>query len=244
MIANDNNHQIIQPDVVVDFLKKNIRFKEIYQQIIYQQIIQQAAQKNNLTINPEEIQAEADKFRLEKRLEKASQTFAWLQDQMITAEDWEIGIQQNLLAKKLAQHLFSQESEKYFVQNKLDFDQVLLYQIVVPFEQLVQELYYQIVEEEISFYEAAHFYDIDERRRYQCGFEGKLYRWHLIPDIATVVFAAKEREIVGPVKTEFGFHLLKVEEFIAAEFTPQVQQEIIQKMFREWLESEVNHLAN
>jgi parvulin-like peptidyl-prolyl isomerase len=241
MIAHEN--EIIQPELVVDFLKKSIKFKEIYQQIIYQQVIQESAERIGLSVTPEEIQGEADRFRLEQRLEKASDTFAWLKQQMITADDWETGIGERLLSKKLSEHLFKEEAEKYFIQNRLDFDRVLLYQIVVPFEQVAQELYYQIVEEEISFYEAAHLYDLDEKRRHQCGYEGKLYRWHLAPDIAAVIFAAAEREVVGPVKTELCFHLLKVEEFFPAELTPQVHQEIIQKMFNEWLECEVNNLS-
>ncbi|MFM7424755.1 MAG: hypothetical protein ACKO7W_07170 [Elainella sp.] len=36
--------------------------------------------------------------------------------------------------------------------------------------------------------------------------------------------------------------LLMVEEFISAELTPEIRQEIIQRLFREWLESELNYL--
>ncbi|MBE9170501.1 peptidylprolyl isomerase [Pleurocapsales cyanobacterium LEGE 06147] len=232
----------ISPELIVSFLKKTISFKEICQKILYQKIIEQKAQEKNITVTPEEIQAEADRFRLNQRLEKASDTFAWLEEQMISADDWEAGIKEDILAKKLAEHLFTEEAEKYFIQNKLDFEQVLLYQIIVPYERLAQELLYQIEEEEISFYEAAHFYDIDETRRQKCGYEGKLYRWSLIPDISAVVFGAELGEVVGPVKTDAGYHLLKVERFIAAEFTLENRQEIINKLFQKWLEGELNYL--
>jgi parvulin-like peptidyl-prolyl isomerase len=240
MVAVENAES--QTEDIINFLKKKQTFKEIYQQVLHRKIIKKAAEARNITVTPEEIQAEADRFRLEHRLEKASETFAWLQEQMISADDWEAGIKEDLLAKKLAEHLFAEEAEKYFIQNKLDFEQVLLYQIIVPYERLAHELLYQIEEEEVSFYEAAHFYDIDETRRQQCGCEGKLYRWSLIPEISAVVFGAKLGEVVGPIKTEAGYHLLRVEKFIEAEFDSKTRQEIINNLFENWLEGELNYL--
>ncbi|MDJ0577443.1 MAG: peptidylprolyl isomerase [Xenococcaceae cyanobacterium MO_234.B1] len=234
----------IEPEEIVDFLKQEMRLKEVCQKILYQQIIERVAQEKKIIVTSEEIQAEADKTRQEKRLEKASDAIAWLTDQIVTADDWEKEIHARLLTQKLAHHLFDKEVEKFFAQNRLDFDQFILYQIVVSNERLAQELFYQLEEEEISFYEAAHLYDLDEKRRYLCGYEGKLYRRSLKPDIAAVVFGAAEREIVGPLKTEQGYHLFMIQEFIEAELTPQKRQEIIDNLFKEWLVSELNYLIH
>ena len=234
----------IESEAIVDFLKQEMHLKEVCQKILYQQIIERVAQEKNITVTSEEIQAEADKIRQEKHLEKASDTIAWLTDQMVTADDWEKEICTRLLAQKLAHHLFDKEGEKFFAQNRLDFEQFSLYQIVVSSERLAQELFYQLEEEEISFYEAAHLYDIDKKRRQLCGYEGKLYRRSLKPDIAAVVFGASEREIVGPLKTEQGYHLFMIQEFIQAELTPQKRQEIINDLFKEWLVSELNYLIH
>ncbi len=232
----------VQPEQIIEFLQKNIRYKEIYQETLYQQVITQAAGERGITVTDEEIQAEADRQRLEKRLEKAADTLAWLTEQMITPDDWEAGIRDKILAKKLANHLFAQEVEKFFNQNRLDFDRVLLYSFVVTDQQLAQEIFYQIEDKEITFYEAAHLYDIDKKRRLQCGYEGELYRWSLKPDIAAVVFSGRLGEVFGPFSTEQGFHLLMVEEFIPAELTPQRYQEILDRVFQEWLVNELNYL--
>ncbi len=218
--------------------------KEVCQKILSQQIIERVAREKKVTVTPEEIQAEANRIRYKKRLEKVSDTLAWLTDQMLTADDWEKGIRDRLLAQKLAQHLFDKEVEKFFAQNRLDFDQIIFYQIVVPYERLARELFYQLEEEEMSFYEAAHLYDIDEKRRYLCGYEGRLYRRNLTPDIAAVLLGAAQGQIVGPLKTEQGYHLFLIQEFIEAELTPQKRQEIIDSLFQEWLESEFNHLIH
>jgi len=228
------------PNEIVSFLRKNMQLKEVCQKILYQKIIEQAAQETSLRVTPQEIQAEAEQQT--RHLEQAADTFAWLANQMSTIEDWEAGIRDRLLAQKLSQSLFGKEVEKFFTQNQLDFDQVLLYQIVVPYEKLAQQLFYQILEEEISFYEVAHLYDIDERRRYHCGYEGKLYRWNLKPEIAAVVFGAGVGELVGPITTDQGVHLLTVEEFIPAELTSTRYQDILNRMFMQWLEYEFNYL--
>lgn len=234
----------IQVEETINFLKKNLQIKEIYEKIIYQKIINQAAQERSLSVTDEEIQSESDRQRRENRLERAADTLNWLHEQMITPDDWEAGIRDNLLTKKLAESLFAKDIEKFFVENKTNFDRVVLYQIIITQFKLAQEIFYQIAEEEMSYYQAAHLYDINEQRRLLCGYEGKLYRWSLNPDLAATIFSAAPLEIIGPVKTEQGYHLLMVEEFIPAELTPDTQQEIIDKMFQEWLKSEFNHLIH
>lgn len=234
----------VETDELVDFFKKNVQLKEVYEKVLHQKIINQSAQEKGIIVTPEEIQVEADQMRFERRLEKASDTLAWLTDQMMTPDDWEAGIRDRLLYKKLANLLFSKEVEKFFAQNRLDFDQVLLYQIIVSDEKLAQELFYQLEEQEISFYEVAHIYNIDEKRREQCGFEGKLDRWNLNPEIAAVVFAASLGEVIKPIKIDQRYHIFMVEKFIPSELTPERYQNILDGLFKEWLASELTYLLH
>ncbi|HEY9767039.1 MAG TPA: peptidylprolyl isomerase [Coleofasciculaceae cyanobacterium] len=233
-----------QPELIVDYLKKDISLKDVCQKILHQIAIDRSAEQYAVTVTPEEIQAEADKIRHQQRLEKAADTLAWLKDCMITIEDWETGINDRLIAQKLAKYLFTKKAETHFIENRLDFEQVLLYQIVIPYEKLARELFYQIEEEEISFYQAAHCYDIDCIRREKCGYEGKLYRMDIMPEISAAIFAGQQGEIIGPIKTDIGYHIIKVEEFIKPELTPDIHQKIIDEMFAQWLESETNYLIH
>ncbi|MFB8789146.1 MAG: peptidylprolyl isomerase [Potamolinea sp.] len=234
----------VELDEIVGFLKSHLQLKEVLQKISYQKIINQAAQERGLTVTSEEIQTEANRQRHEKRLEKASDTLAWLADQMISPEDWEKGIREQLLSKKLAEYLFAKEVEKFFAQNKITFDQLLIYQIIVADGSLAQEIFYEIEEQEISFYQAAHLYDIDEKRRQKFGFEGELYRWQFKPAVAAVVFSSPLGEVTTPLKTNQGYHLFMVEKFIPAELTPQKYQELLDGMFSDWLASELNYMLH
>jgi parvulin-like peptidyl-prolyl isomerase len=236
-----SNFRSISSESVTSFLKKNFTIKDICRQILSQEIINQTAREKSIVVEPKEIQKEADRMRRQKRLDKASQTFAWLTEEMITPDDWEEGIKDRILRQKLARTLFAEEAQKHFAQNRLDFEQVLLYQLVVSSERLALELLYQIEEEEISFYEAAHLYDIDEKRRYQCGCEGKLYRLSLHPKVSALIFSSPAGQVLGPIKTDLGYHLFKTEEFFKAELTPPIHQEIIDKLFESWLQGELNY---
>ena len=236
-----NNQSIADIDIVKN-LKKDVQYKQVWQRIINQKVIEKAAKERGITVSPEEIQAEGDRLRMEKKLYKVSDTMAWFAEQMITVEDLEAGIGDRLLSQKLAEHLFKQEVEKFFAQNRINFEEVLLYQIIISEPRLAQEIYYQIKEQEISFYDAAHCYDIDEKRRQVCGYEGKICRWSLKPEIAAAVFSAKPGIVISPIKTAQGCHILMVEKFIQAELTQQRYQEILNNMFRQWLASEVNYI--
>ncbi|MGF1521511.1 MAG: peptidylprolyl isomerase [Leptolyngbyaceae cyanobacterium] len=229
---------------VINLLKEDLRLKKNYERIWRQKIIEEVAQARNLTVTSEEIQEEAEQQRRKQRLEKADDTLKWLADHRVTEDEWEAGIQKYLLSQKLAKALFDDQVEKHFAQNKMSFERLLLYQIGVEDRKVAQELFYQIEEKEISFYEAAHLYDIDENRRNRCGFEGKIYRKHLKPDIAAAVFGAPLKEVIGPLEIEKKHYLFFAEEFIPAELTSERYQEIIFKLFEEWLNGELNYRLN
>jgi parvulin-like peptidyl-prolyl isomerase len=228
------------------YLQQEFKLQEICSEILHQKIIAEASSARNISVPEEEIEAEANKIRSTLRLEKASDTLAWLKDNLLDPEQWEISINNRLLRQKLAQNLFDSKIESYFAQNRLDYDRFVLYQLVVPYEKLAQELFYQIEEEEISFYQAAHLYDVDRQRRYVCGYEGEVHRWDYPPDIAAVIFTTPVvvGEIIHPIKSKQGYHLFKIEDYLPAELTPKIRQEIIDKLFEQWLNSELNYLVH
>ena len=236
--------ELTQSDEIINFLKKDLQLRTVNEKVLYRRIINRSARERKLEVTPEEIQAEADRIRRENRLEKAADTLAWLDNQMITAEEWEESIADRLLEQKLAEHLFSREAEKLFSQNKLDYDLVLLYQIIVFSEKLAYEIFYQLEEKEISFYQAAHLYDIDPERRERCGFEGKIERWNLRPEVAAAVFGNPIGEAIEPLKIEDNYHILLVEALIPAILTPELKQKLQDRMFQQWLDRELTYLLH
>ena len=233
---------LIEPEEIVNFLKAKISLRKIYEEILFQRIINSSAAIRGVNVTIEEIEAEANRQRRENHLEKATDTIAWLSAQLVTPNDWEHGIKNRLLADKLAEELFAKDVETFFYQHRREFEQVILYEIIVSDQKFSQELYYQIEEGEISFYDAAHRYHIDEQCRQKCGYEGAVYRWSIQPDIAAIIFNVPPQHLIGPVKTYKGYHLLMIEEMIPAELTVNRYKQILKQMFQQWLVSELEYL--
>ncbi len=230
----------VTPDEILRFLRKALRLKETHDEILCQKIIEQVAQDRKIFVEAEEVQANINQVFAAMGLERDSDSLLWMNKQLVSLDDLEAGIYDRLIRQKLADFLFFDSAESFFYEHQADFDRVVLYQIIVPYERVVDDIVYQIRLQELSFYEAAHLYDMDERRRHQCGYEGIFYRSELYSDLAEVAFVAPPNEIIGPIRTETGYHLLWVEEFIPAEFTPQRRQTIIDRMFQEWLSEELD----
>ena len=227
-------------------LKHQMDLREICCQVLYDKIVEQAASARSIVVTSEEINLQAEEIRRVKRLEKASDTMAWLKEEMISTDEWETAIRKDLLAQKLAQELFTDEAELYFNQNRLNFDRFTLYQLVVPYEKLAQELLYRIEEEEISFYQAVHLYDIDEQRRNVCGYEGEAHRQDYPADIAAAIFKTPipVEELIGPIRSEAGYHLFQIESYQPAELTDEIRQDIIDRLFQQWLRNELNYMVH
>lgn len=234
----------IDSQQIVSLLQRKMQIREICRQETFSRIISIAAQEKGITISDDEVQAEADKCRHDLKLESAKDTLQWLEDQLITPNEWEQGIYDRLLRQKLATHLFKAQVVAYFTQHKLDYEKAIIYRIVVAHAPLAQELYYQITESETSFYQAAHQHDINEKRRFHCGYEGSLSRQDLVPDIAAQVFGSQPKDIIGPNPSEDGYDLLMVEAFVAAELTDTLRQQIISQLFDDWLERELVYLMH
>jgi parvulin-like peptidyl-prolyl isomerase len=229
----------VTPDEILRFLRKTLRIREAHDEILCQKIIDQVAQDRKIFIEPEEVQTNINQMFLEKGLEQDSDRLLWMNTQLVYTEDLEARIYDRLIRQKLSESLFFDPAESFFFEHKADFDQAVLYQIIVPYERVIDDIIHEIRLQELSFYEAAHLYDLDERRRHQCGYEGIFYRSDPYLNIAEVAFGAAPHEVIGPIRTEKGYHLLWVEEFIPAELTPQIRQEIIARMFQDWLSAEL-----
>jgi parvulin-like peptidyl-prolyl isomerase len=147
----------------------------------------------------------------------------------------------NLLRDRLITDLFTQDVEKRFAENRLNYDRVVLYQIVVEQPELAQELFYQIEAGEACFFDLAYQFDRDVERRLRSGFEGIIQRWQLQPAVAAVVFNAQPDELVGPVQTSLGHHIMWVREYLPAELTVELRQELSAGLFQEWLQGELTY---
>jgi parvulin-like peptidyl-prolyl isomerase len=91
----------------------------------------------------------------------------------------------------------------------------------------------------MSFYDVAHKYIQDTELRRKCGYLGILSRKDLKPEISAAIFAANAAQLLKPIVTSKGIHLILVEELIQPDLNEKLRINIISDLFSEWLKQQL-----
>jgi hypothetical protein len=230
--------EMIATHQIVELLQERLTYRKICEDWIQAQILRSAASEHGVQVSEEDIQTEGDRQRHERRLERSSDTLAWLASEQVTPEQWEQGIKDQLLRSLMAEHLFAGDVERIFAENQLNYDRRTVYRLDVLERTFSQELFYQIEGREISFFEAVYTYGQTEEVRDRCGFEGLRHRWEFLNSQAQVIFEAQEHQVLAPLETETGFVLFWVGRIIPGVMTPEIRTKILNELLEEWLVEE------
>ncbi|BAY30885.1 PpiC-type peptidyl-prolyl cis-trans isomerase [Nostoc carneum NIES-2107] len=224
---------------ILHILKQYRHIPDLIEKIITHKIIETTVSEMGIQVETEELQKAADNFRLMNKLESSEDTWRWLEKHALSLDDFEEIVQANLFANKLAQHLFADKVEPYFFENQLDYAGAVIYEVILDDEDLAMELFYTIKEGETSFYDVANQYIQDTELRRKCGYRGKVNRKNLNPEISAAVFAAKPPQLLKPIITSKGVHLIMVEEIITPELSDNLRYQLISEFFTDWVKQEV-----
>ncbi|MBW4656492.1 MAG: peptidylprolyl isomerase [Kaiparowitsia implicata GSE-PSE-MK54-09C] len=191
----------------------------------------------NITLSDEEWQAAGDAFRAEHRLLGATETLTWLDRQRITVEDWSQGIRVALLTEKLQEHLFGENVDSHYLSNREQYRRVAVSQILVNELSEALRVLQLLRQGQVSFCAAALEYSKGKRSKENGGFVGVRFLAELIPEIATAIADAEVGQLVGPISTKFGCHIVRVEKWFVAELTQDVRDYILTTLFQLWLQN-------
>ncbi len=203
-------------------------------------LILAVCEKLNVTVSDEEWQAAGDTFRLEHKLPGASETLSWLAEQRISAEEWSQGIKIDLLAQKLREHLFGDVVDNHYISNRDNYKRVALSQILVTDLPEALKIARLLREEKASFCALALEHSKGKQSRESGGFMGVHFLSEIMPEIMQAIAEVQEGEIVGPIQTRFGHHVIKVEKWFPVEFSKTVRETVLELFFETWLQETRN----
>jgi parvulin-like peptidyl-prolyl isomerase len=229
----------VSKDDIIQQVTLSGQMPTVLEGIVTRKVIAAKAAEVGITVKPEELQQAADAFRIANNLQRAEDTSTWLQKQGLTLDGFEEMIEATVLSTKLAQQLFINQVEPFFVAHQLDYIRVVMYEIVLDDVDLAMELFYALQEGEVNFHAIAHQYIQDPELRRTGGYCGVLHRTDLKPEISAAVFAATPPQILKPILTAKGVHLILVEEIIQPKPDPTLRSEILSNLFLDWLRPEV-----
>ncbi|MCI0330769.1 MAG: peptidylprolyl isomerase [candidate division Zixibacteria bacterium] len=208
--------------------------KLLDQMVTDQLLLQQAAQDSNLKVTPAEVSAAAEEqlARVKSQFASPAAFAAQLAREGLTERELlkryretvrgEL-LKQRLIASRLAKVTVADFEVRKFYSDYKDSlpespKQVRLFQILLPVEpapatldslQAKADAVLAEIKTGLDFGEAARRYSEDPSAE-RGGDIGSYGRGELVPEFERAAFGAKTGELVGPVKTVFGFHLIKV----------------------------------
>jgi len=224
---------------ILYYIKLSCQMPGVLDAIATRKILLDEASKAGFKLEADEIQQAADSLRLSNQLLKAEDTWEWLEKHHLSLDEFEELAQTNLLSTKLAEHLFADKVEPAFYQNQLQYAGVVTYEVILDDEDLALELFYSLQEGEITFPEIARQYIQNPEIRRAGGYQGIRQREDFRPEIAATVFAANPPQILKPIITPKGVHLIWVEEIIKPELNEQLRIQILGDLFGAWLKQQI-----
>lgn len=202
----------ITKDDLYDFLVK-AQGQEALDALINEKIIALEAKKEKVKITDEEIDKEFDKFVEQNGGKDAFK--AALEQSGTTEDEFKESIVQYLSTRKLIEpriKITDEDIKAAFEENKEAFNQeeeVEASHILVEDEETAKEVEKKI-KDGGDFAKLAAEYSIDEANKDQGGELGFFLHGDMVPEFSDAAFKMNVDEVSGPIKTENGYHIVKV----------------------------------
>lgn len=213
VVAKIGDMTITKSELYDELVKQN--GAQVLDVLVADKIMQAEVKKQKIDISNEEIEEDFEEMKefygSDEALNKELETYG------LTIEDVKDNIKSNLQIEKLLDpyiDITDEEMAKHFEENKASFgheEQVKASHILVETEDVALEVKSKLDAGE-DFAELAKEYSIDEANSQLGGNLGYFAESRMVGEFSDVAFALEVGEISDPVKTNFGYHIIKVED--------------------------------
>ncbi|WP_211171099.1 peptidylprolyl isomerase [Bacillus sp. DNRA2] len=211
VVAEVNGEKISQTEL--NKLLNDTYGDDILDSLISKKLIEQAAAKKDLSVSKNEIDEEFKALQESYGGEDAfKQTIA---SSGVTETQVRADIKNYLLAEKILKpgiKVSDEEIKQYFEDNKDSFatsEQVKASHILVEDEATANEIKVKLVNGE-DFAKLAKEYSTDTTTKENGGDLGYFSKGDMVAEFEEVAFTLGVNEISAPVKTDYGYHIIKV----------------------------------
>jgi foldase protein PrsA len=201
----------ISKEELYDVMRKQYG-SEALETLIADKVIGAEAKKEKITVSKSELEKEMETIKESYGGEEALNEA--LKTNNVTLSSLEKDVEKYLLTKKLVEpriKITDKELKAYFEENKDQFavaEKLTASHILVVDEKTAKE-----VKEKLSsggdFAELAKEYSTDDATKEAGGSLGSFAKGEMVAEFDDVAFSLTENEISDPVKTEYGYHIIK-----------------------------------
>ncbi|MBS4191994.1 peptidylprolyl isomerase [Bacillus sp. FJAT-49705] len=210
-VASVNGEKITKDELYDQLVSQN--GPEMLDKLIMDEIIKQEAKKEKIDISQKEIDKEMEKYAEQFGGEEAFKEI--LKSNGVEYSQFEKDMEIFLATKKLLEpriKITDDEMKTYFEENKASFaqeEQVQASHILVKDEKTANEVIKKINAGE-DFAKLAKEYSTDASNSESGGELGYFGRGDMVEEFSNAAFSLPVGKISDPVKTEYGYHVIKV----------------------------------
>ena len=199
--------------------------QQVLDQIIERVTLRQLASKEGVSIDPQNVETET--VALQSRVQASGQFADWatfLKESSLTEESVRSLIADNLLSDAMQKRHAAPTS----------VEQVHASHILVATQETAQEILDKLSKGE-TFASLAAQYSTDPGSKDQGGDLGWFPRGVMVSEFEQAAFSLEPGKVSQPVKTQFGYHIILVQEKAVRELDPTLYEQVQQKYFQTWV---------
>lgn len=203
-------------------------------------VLDAALAEHGVSVSDQALQKAADAFRGDRRLHRADDTRAWLAARGFTLDDFEAGIERDLMLSELRRRIIDDAAiEKRFAETRPDFAQARISILETETETQAEEARSQIDDDEADFAALAARLSPDEDMRGAGGYVGWVMGGEIDDSLRPLILSATPDSVVGPARSGEGWALIKVWAVMQPSLDEVVQADIRARLFAEWIEAQL-----
>ena len=213
VVANVNGEAITKDQLYDAMVKQS--GKQTLDMLIMEKVIEMEAKKQNIQVTEQDVDKEIDKMAEQYGGREAFERIIGMYGYNMDGMKEDIGM--SLKIKEIMRPsitITEEEMKEYFEENKETFaveEQIKVSHILTETEEAAAEVKEKLDAGE-DFAELAKEYSTDESNKDFGGDLGIVKRGEMVSEFEEAAFSMEAGSISEPVKTQFGYHIIKVDD--------------------------------